>query len=678
MSNLEQFKLHPSVIYSLIREQAGSPQKALAELVMNSIDAGAKNIHLEISAEKFSIKDDGQGFKNLNEIETFFGTFGTPHQKGDATYGQFRLGRGQCFAIAKTEWRSGLFGMTVDLACTNKNDVHGYELHQYPESLEGCEIHGEFYESLHIYEGVQSKMVFNTLFEKDLNSFSKKPTLNVFDGSSFFKRFVANICLIKGINITLNGVPVSDMLSSKGLLIAETDTAHYYHTKSMHDGIVLLNKGIYITTLGFNYPMVIDFKVSPDLNIARNQVNAECPIYIQGRKELYRLMFDAWLNEDRWANKVGKIIASGFLGNLPQFTQEFFDNITLENDRIEFAKKYMVHMVGVNEQKNISLWEALEYAKSNQVYVNNTYQNDGIAPRHFEGLVDRMRDFQDAQNQILLVDPCGVLVDVAGRHEEDAEISCGTWFSLNSNMFKRHNFFYNVTQLSNDSYSRISVKKIKPVKTNRSAEISELIKSGFSNFEVSAAWLEKNDLARQTLEDGLASFQLGIIKLLNSFCNEIPDNIRLFNNPKVTPLIVNKLRNSTVAKKMVTIDDAPYLLLTEECFARGEWMAEYLDYILGSSLDDDDDEASVYVNNKYYQAFHDHLEGAQLDAIYDGLNQVALQTSEVMVKKPIRKSRVESTKAMRQAWKVIFAADDSLLDHNEVKEAWTAFNQINV
>jgi hypothetical protein len=58
------FRMHPDLLYSVIKAQAGSLEKAVLELIMNSIDAHAKKIEIEVSEDRVSVKDDGRGFKD--------------------------------------------------------------------------------------------------------------------------------------------------------------------------------------------------------------------------------------------------------------------------------------------------------------------------------------------------------------------------------------------------------------------------------------------------------------------------------------------------------------------------------------------------------------------------------------------------------------------------------------
>lgn len=76
----------------------------------------------------------------------YFGRFGTPHKEGDATYGRFRLGRGQIMAHASTVWQSRAWTMTVDTRSMGYN----YDLHEQANisDVSGCFITGQWYEPM--------------------------------------------------------------------------------------------------------------------------------------------------------------------------------------------------------------------------------------------------------------------------------------------------------------------------------------------------------------------------------------------------------------------------------------------------------------------------------------------------------------------------------------------------
>jgi hypothetical protein len=146
-SETKSFTVDKAIITHLITHQAGSIEKAVLELVMNSIDAGATQIHIDYTREGLTIKDNGSGFPSRQYIEDFFGVFGAPHQEGDSTFGKFRMGRGQAFAYGSSVWRSSQFEMCVDI---KKNGL-SYSLIENLENLEGCEITIQFYEEQKIY-----------------------------------------------------------------------------------------------------------------------------------------------------------------------------------------------------------------------------------------------------------------------------------------------------------------------------------------------------------------------------------------------------------------------------------------------------------------------------------------------------------------------------------------------
>lgn len=138
------FELDPQIIHHIIHNQAGSIGKAIIELIMNSVDADAEIIRLTMNKNGFACEDDGKGFETKEDVINYFGRFGTPHQDGDATYGRFRLGRGQIMAHACTTWFSNNHQMIVD---TLKMGYH-YDYSELREPHPGCRIDGVWYEPL--------------------------------------------------------------------------------------------------------------------------------------------------------------------------------------------------------------------------------------------------------------------------------------------------------------------------------------------------------------------------------------------------------------------------------------------------------------------------------------------------------------------------------------------------
>lgn len=379
----KSFSLHPSILYSIINEQAGDPVKSLTELVMNSLDAGATEVELHLSATNFSVKDNGVGFKNADDIDNFFGTFGTPHQQGDATYGKFRIGRGQNFAIASSTWRSGNFGMTVDLAGKSKTDTMGYTREEFDSFYEGCLIKGEFYKPLNVHEGIQSIALFNNQVDDFLEKYDSANSsfTTLIHQDDFMSRLVRAIGLVKS-NVYINGFLITNKQVMK--LIHESDLAHFYLGKSLKTFNVHFNKGIYISHERSSAPLIIDFKISPNLNLARNQVNSECPTYTGALREASILGFNAYLNKEKWASKLYEDIQIE-LNECQYGGDEIPDQYLsptslislITNDNIEaFLNRHTVKFYKDGQFSSLPLLEAVKQIQANpeEYVLNNTSQ----------------------------------------------------------------------------------------------------------------------------------------------------------------------------------------------------------------------------------------------------------------------------------------------------------------
>lgn len=143
-SEIRKFKMHPDLLFSVIKSQAGTQEKAILEAVMNAVDAGATKCEIKIDENGYSIVDDGKGFVSRQEVDEFFETFGTPHKEGDATYGRFRMGRGQLFAFSSTIWKTTTFEMHVDVQKSGLDYIFKENL----PFVNGCTIIGSWYKKM--------------------------------------------------------------------------------------------------------------------------------------------------------------------------------------------------------------------------------------------------------------------------------------------------------------------------------------------------------------------------------------------------------------------------------------------------------------------------------------------------------------------------------------------------
>lgn len=147
-TEVRKFKMHPDLLFSVIKSQAGTHEKAILEAVMNAVDAGATRCDITINENGYNISDDGKGFSSRQEVDEFFETFGTPHKEGDATYGRFRMGRGQLFAFSTTLWKTTTFEMSVDVQKFGLDYIFKENL----PFVNGCTIIGDWYKKLSTQE----------------------------------------------------------------------------------------------------------------------------------------------------------------------------------------------------------------------------------------------------------------------------------------------------------------------------------------------------------------------------------------------------------------------------------------------------------------------------------------------------------------------------------------------
>ena len=148
MTERREFQMDKNLLVDVIKRQAGSLQKAVLEGVMNSIEAGATaktgGVQVTLDAKQLIISDGGRGFRNRQEIEDWFETFGKPHEASEGkVWAQFRMGRGQLMAFGRNLWNSNQFQMDVDI----DGKGLGYDLSEV-KKFDGCRVQVDLYRPL--------------------------------------------------------------------------------------------------------------------------------------------------------------------------------------------------------------------------------------------------------------------------------------------------------------------------------------------------------------------------------------------------------------------------------------------------------------------------------------------------------------------------------------------------
>jgi hypothetical protein len=245
-AEVRRFGMHPKLLLDVIQRQAGSLAKAILEGVMNSIDAGCTKCKVYIYSNNISIDDDGKGITERTQIETFFETFGQPHDESEGkTYGTFRMGRGQMFAYGVNCWRTGPFEMTVNIR------DHGldYELKSGLKVDKGCTI------GIGLYEPLDPSALAETL--RTIRQWVKYAPVPVF---------------INGEKASLD--PKNETWDHV------TDEA--YIRLGGNGGLALYNLGVHTMDFSgyrFGTGGVIVSRKQLRVNFARNDVQSDCPVW---------------------------------------------------------------------------------------------------------------------------------------------------------------------------------------------------------------------------------------------------------------------------------------------------------------------------------------------------------------------------------------------------------------
>lgn len=237
------FELDEHLIDHLIRDQSSTVERALLELVMNSIDAGASTVTLDINDKGFVLIDNGTGFVSREYIKAFFARFGTQHQAGDAVYGRYRIGRAQIMGHASTEWRSRSFLMVID----PRSDNRGFALHDGLDDVGGCTINGRWLsETPHDPEEIAQGLIRSLAFP---------PATVVVNGHS---------------------------IASASSMVWSHEDEFAYYLGDQYKPLRVYNQGIFVREFPsrqFHVGGSVVSKKALALNMSRNEIRFDCPVW---------------------------------------------------------------------------------------------------------------------------------------------------------------------------------------------------------------------------------------------------------------------------------------------------------------------------------------------------------------------------------------------------------------
>lgn len=246
-----EFKVSANMVYHLVFSQAGTVAKAIAELIMNSHDAGADTFELTIDKNGFEAKDNGHGFRSRKEIEDWFEQLGFDHSdelhKQEGRFSRFGLGRAQCMAFARTFWHTNTFLMGVDIKARGIS----YDLSIDQPQVDGCTVKGEWYEPM---------------------SFADIKTTT---------RELEELVAYARITVKVNGATIT-RTGDKW----DHETDKVFIRRKETGGLSVYNQGVLVRTYpAYQYGSgIVVSKVPLILNIARNDIlQSSCPVWKEVR-----------------------------------------------------------------------------------------------------------------------------------------------------------------------------------------------------------------------------------------------------------------------------------------------------------------------------------------------------------------------------------------------------------
>lgn len=301
MAEQRKFQMHEKLLLDVIMRQAGSIQKAVLEGVMNSIEAGATKVDVNVGQSNVSIVDDGKGFKNSKEIDLFFATFGQPHEASEGKkWAQFRMGRGQMFAFGKNHWITGQFEMNVDI-----KQRLGFDLTELPpaKAANGCCI------SIDLYDKINDRDIYQVTRE--------------------IERYVKYV----SIPVFVNGKQINTPPETKKWGVESNDSA-FIRLNDNGVRLEVYNLGVLVCDVHkskFGVAGTIISKQRLDVNFARNEVIQSCPVWkeikkaIEASSGVEKIKVKRTLSDDERANMIERLCAGELDVNDAKKTMLFVD-----------------------------------------------------------------------------------------------------------------------------------------------------------------------------------------------------------------------------------------------------------------------------------------------------------------------------------------------------------------
>lgn len=281
---LIEFETTKGLLSDVMRKQAGSLSKAILEGVMNSVDAGADEIKIDIAEEQVVIDDDGDGMSE-EDIRTYFKKFGLKDDDVEnKQFGKFRMGRGQMFSYGRNIWKTGNHVLVVSI---DEDEIDMSEVDAVP-SDEVVSFEEQSFMLYDVDEDYHGTTVEIQLYDK---LHSDEVSSRVDDAYSKF-RYIPEVI---GVQIEVGERKLVD----EHEFDYETELAYYdFQEDSWSSSVEIYNQGAYVTEESLSKTAgTIVTKRDLDLNFARNQI-LDCDLWERVEDDYENVLVNRLLNCD--------------------------------------------------------------------------------------------------------------------------------------------------------------------------------------------------------------------------------------------------------------------------------------------------------------------------------------------------------------------------------------------
>jgi hypothetical protein len=263
----EQFEATEGLLQDVMTKQSGVVEKALLEAVMNSVDANAESINIQITEDTLIIDDDGDSMSQ-QEVEQYFKQFGYKDTDvHDKEFGKFRMGRGQIFNFGVNIWRTSDSYLVVniheegavvelpDCTQTESDAIQNIEGDTYTLDTSGLSF--VMLDAEPKLEGLNVQVNLH------------ETPVDVDEIEDELKLLVRHIHWVHDVDIKING----ESVTSHPEVIEETDLAWYARAQSdLYTNAKVYNKGAHVDNFNLG-PESLQIITKRDLDVTLDRTS---------------------------------------------------------------------------------------------------------------------------------------------------------------------------------------------------------------------------------------------------------------------------------------------------------------------------------------------------------------------------------------------------------------------